>query len=697
MRFRAPLVGLSLFMVVALAVTWLVYVSLRRDVAGGTAGYSAVFTDVYGLREGDDVRMAGVRVGRVEKISLDGTLAKVSFVVQDDQVLYGNTVASVTYQNIVGQRYLGLSLGTEGSVDRLAPGSVIGLDRTEPSFDVTALLNGYEPLFSLLSPRDADNLTKALIQSLQGDTTSLATLISQTTALTETFAGKDQALGAVITNLNTVVTSLARQNANLDGIISSTRDTVATLDQRRPALVAATGSVARLADRLSASATDVYPSLTEMIQRQPGAVQHLLSVEPQVAFFADNIPLVLKGITRMGNQGAYGNGYACDANLLGFFPGLNDVVPIIVNAATPGGKAQHTPNAGTPAMADLRVWRAMRGRPLESYHTTWLGLIAVAVVAVVIGALVVVHTVGIGLRHYTAEFLQAAALRVGNPITIAGIPVGTVSSMRLAGDHVEAGLKIREDIALGEDSRAVIKVATILGSRYLALEPGGSATLPNRTFDLAHTEVPYDLQAALKDATTTFEQVDSDRFAQSLSLLGKQLRDMPAVVPQAMANIDALSSIIAARRDQIGQLLASTEEVTNTLRSQQANLGALVNQGQDLLGQFVARRAVFHAMMQSLTNLVDILNKLVVNDRPQVDALVRDTRELTGLIAQHDDLFRNILQVSPVMLRQIANMTGDGNAVNFTAPAGALVDSWMCAISGRAQQFGMIPYYKDCQ
>ncbi|HKI38856.1 MAG: MlaD family protein [Mycobacterium sp.] len=349
MKFRGPLIGLSLFMVAALTVTWLVYVSLRRDVAGNTASYSAVFSDVYGLREGDDVRMAGVRVGRVEKIDLDGKLAKVSFVVQDEQPLFGNTVASVTYQNIVGQRYLGLSLGTEGSRDRLPPGSVVPLERTEPSFDVTALLNGYEPLFSLLNPHDADNLTKAVIQSLQGDTASLATLTSQTTTLTETFAGRDEALGDMITNLNKVVHSLAQQNANLDGIITQTRDTVSTLDGRRPELVAAAGSLARVMGRLSASATDLYPSIAELIDRQPGFVRHLLSVEPQVAFFADNIPLALKGLTRMANQGAYGNGYACDANFLGFFPGLNDVVPIIVDAATPGNKAQHTPKCRNTA------------------------------------------------------------------------------------------------------------------------------------------------------------------------------------------------------------------------------------------------------------------------------------------------------------------------------------------------------------
>jgi phospholipid/cholesterol/gamma-HCH transport system substrate-binding protein len=349
MKFRAPLIGLALFMVVASVLTWLVYGSLRRDVAGKTASYSAVFTDVYGLREGDDVRMAGVRVGRVEKIDIDGKLAKVSFIVQQEQRLFGNTVASVTYQNIVGQRYLGLSLGQEGTRNLLPPGSVIPPERTEPSFDVTALLNGYEPLFSLFNPHDADNLTKAVIQSLQGDTSSLATLVSQTSTLTDTFAGRDQALGDTITNLNKVVASLAAQNDNLDGVITQTGDMVSELDRRRPELVSSAGSLARVLGRLSTSVVDVYPAAREFMDRQPGATRHLLSVEPQVAFFADNIPLMMKGIIRAGNQGAYGNGYVCDVNLFGFFPGLNDVVPIIVAAATPGNKAMHTPRCRNTA------------------------------------------------------------------------------------------------------------------------------------------------------------------------------------------------------------------------------------------------------------------------------------------------------------------------------------------------------------
>jgi phospholipid/cholesterol/gamma-HCH transport system substrate-binding protein len=348
-------------------------------------------------------------------------------------------------------------------------------------------------------------------------------------------------------------------------------------------------------------------------------------------------------------------------------------------------------------MADSSVWQRITKQPLESYNKTWLGFIAAAVVAVVIAAMLLVHMLGFGYRHYTAEFLQAASLRAGNPITVAGIPVGNVTSMKLVGDHVEAGLRIRDNIVLGKDSKASIKVATILGSRYLALEPNGPASLANNTFDLSHTEVPYDLQAALKDATTTFEQVDSDRFAQSLAVLGKQLQGLPSVVPQAINNINSLSSIIAVRRDQLGTLLKSTEQVTNTLRRQQAGIGNLINQGQDLLGQFVARRAVFHAMMQSLTTLVDTMSQIVVNDRSGLDPLINDMRDFTGLMAKHDDLLRNMLQVSPIFFREAANLTGEGNAINFNAPNVPAIDSWMCAISGRAKQFGMIQYFKDCK
>lgn len=343
MSYRGALAGLSIFMVVAVSLTWLVYVTLRRDVAGSTQPYAAMFSDVFGLRAGDDVRMAGVRVGRVETIELQGDLAKVSFVVSSGQQILGTTVASVTYQNIVGQRYLGLSLGRTGEPGVLRPGSIIPLERSDPSFDVTTLLNGYEPLFSVLDPRAADNLTKGVIQSLQGDDASITALIDQTSELTESFAGRDEELGTVITDLNTVTANLAAHNDSLDQVLTQVQSAVSTLNARRPELVASTGSVARVVRRLAVIADEVHPALNELVTREPGFTHHMVGIEPQLAFAGANLPLLLKGFARLTSEGAYANAYACDLNATGFFPGLNDVTPIIVDAATPGNDARYTP------------------------------------------------------------------------------------------------------------------------------------------------------------------------------------------------------------------------------------------------------------------------------------------------------------------------------------------------------------------
>ncbi|WP_067968944.1 MCE family protein [Mycolicibacter icosiumassiliensis] len=336
MRFRGTLIGLCLFMVVSTVLTWLVYATLRRDVAGATTPYAAIFTDVYGLREGDDVRMAGVRVGRVEKVTLDGKLAKVSFIVQSDQKLYGNTVASVTYQNIIGQRYLGLSLGTLGSTEQLPRGSVISVEHTEPSFDVGALLNGFKPLMSLLDPKQADDLTKGVLESLSGDQASITALVDQSSTLTATLAGRDEVLGDLITSLNRLTGTIAGQNDQLDHALTQARRAVADLDSRRPALQSSVGSLAQTTRQLARIADEVFPSFEEMINREPGFTKHMAGIEPQLAFTGANLPLLLKGLGRAFGDGAYGNAYLCDLNATGFFPGLNDVTTIIVNAATPG-------------------------------------------------------------------------------------------------------------------------------------------------------------------------------------------------------------------------------------------------------------------------------------------------------------------------------------------------------------------------
>ena len=350
-------------------------------------------------------------------------------------------------------------------------------------------------------------------------------------------------------------------------------------------------------------------------------------------------------------------------------------------------------------MAELeRKYRGLpRKRTLEDLNKTAVGLVALAVITAVLAGLVIITRVGPGYRRYSAEFTQAAALLPKNPVTVAGIPVGTVTGMKLVGDRVRVDMKVQNNVKLGKDTRAVIMVTTILGSRYLALYPGGDGSLPDNTIDLAHTDVPYDLQQALQDVAVNYGEVDTDDLARAVELLGKQIESMPPLIPRAMDNLKKLSTVMADRREQFGSMLQTMDLVTTTLRRQQSSIGSMVRQGQELLGEFVMRRAAFHAMLQSLTSLVTVLDSTIVEDRPKLEALLTDIKRLSGLLAQRDDMLRNILQSAPVALRGVANASGTGNALDTTFTNGLVIDSWMCAISGRAEQFSMIEYFKDCK
>jgi virulence factor Mce-like protein len=338
-----------------------------------------------------------------------------------------------------------------------------------------------------------------------------------------------------------------------------------------------------------------------------------------------------------------------------------------------------------------------RKRTIEDLNKTMVGLVALIVLAAVLAAMVIITKVGPGYRTYTADFLQAASLQPKNPVTVAGIPVGTVTDMKLAGDHVTVKLRVQDDIELGRDTRAVIMVTTILGSRYLALHPGGGGALKDNTIDINHTQVPYDLQEALQDVTVNYEQVNTDELAKSMEALGKQIETLPPLIPKAMDNLKTLSKVLADRRAQFGSMLNTMDLVTTTLRKQQTSIGSMVRQGQQLLGEFVMRRAAFHAMMQSLTDLVHTLDGIVVDDRAELDSLLQNMNKLSGMLSERDDMLRSILQSAPLALRGFANATGTGNAVDLTVSNGLIIDSWMCAISGRAAQFEMIQYYKDCK
>lgn len=319
MKSTRALLGFSFFVVLATLLTATIWSTLQRAVPGTTSSYSAVFTDVLGLRVGDDVRMAGVRVGRVDKIDFtDGYAAQVDFRIEARQQLTDTTKALVRYQNLIGQRYLALAPGTDGGT-AIAPGSQIPLDRTEPSFDVSALLSGFEPLFSVLQPDQINSLSETLIQALQGNEVSLSALITQAAQLAATFGERDQILGDVLSNLSAVMAGLANRSDELETLITQTRSLMDGLYAEGESLKSSVERVAGATDSLVTLIGQVKPGMADAQRNATAGVLMLLYNGAALDRMAVEFPDFLNGVARFTQYGTYGNAYICglDVSLWG--------------------------------------------------------------------------------------------------------------------------------------------------------------------------------------------------------------------------------------------------------------------------------------------------------------------------------------------------------------------------------------------
>ncbi|MBF6415399.1 MCE family protein [Nocardia cyriacigeorgica] len=320
---RSSLAGLAVFVALALGATYTIWSTLQRSVPGDTTAYSATFTDVLGLRVGDDVRMAGVRVGRVDAIELDPQRkARVEFSVQSRQRLYTTTKALIRYQNLIGQRYIALAPG-EGEGQRLTAGARIPLERTESSFDVSTLLAGFEPLFSMVQPDEVNSLSETMVQALQGDGVSLSALITRAASLASTFGERDEILGAVITNLSGVIAGLANRSHELETLITQSRALVTGLYEQGETLKGAVTQVADSTDKLTELIGQVAPGMAQAQLDATAGVNLLLSNGARLDRAAVELPDVLAGLARISGNGTYINSYVCglDVSLWGvLFP-----------------------------------------------------------------------------------------------------------------------------------------------------------------------------------------------------------------------------------------------------------------------------------------------------------------------------------------------------------------------------------------
>jgi phospholipid/cholesterol/gamma-HCH transport system substrate-binding protein len=308
----AALVKLVIFMVVTALATGVLAIIIGNLTFGSSDTYRAEFVDATGLVKGDDVRIAGVKVGSVKGISIvDRTRAMVTFDVQSGTSLTRSTDVDIRYRNLVGQRYIALT-NEIGSTDVLEPGATIPVSQTSPALDLTVLFNGFKPLFQALSPADVNELSYEIIQVFQGQGGTLDDMLAHTASITQTLADRDKVIGQLITNLNSVLDHVGKRNRQLNQLITTFQQFVGGLKKDRGAILGSLDQISNLSVQTADLVSGIRQPFVSDIHHLRGFAANLDKGRPEIDRALQVLPIKLTKVGRTAIYGSWFNFYLCD-------------------------------------------------------------------------------------------------------------------------------------------------------------------------------------------------------------------------------------------------------------------------------------------------------------------------------------------------------------------------------------------------
>jgi phospholipid/cholesterol/gamma-HCH transport system substrate-binding protein len=280
-----------------------------------------------------------------------------------------------------------------------------------------------------------------------------------------------------------------------------------------------------------------------------------------------------------------------------------------------------------------------------------------------------------GGKVYSADFSEAAGLQKMDEVRIAGVKVGKVVGIDLKGDHVVVRMRIK-GADLGRLTKASIKIKTVLGRKYVALEPDGDGQLdPNTHIPVSRTSAPFDISPAFQQLADTVGGIDSAQMAKAFTTLADDFRNSPADVRASLNGLSRLSTTIASRDAKLKQLLTHAQGVTAVLAGRDQDLVGFLADSDLVLQEVRARRDAIHRLLTTTTTLSDQLIALVRENRANLAPALASLRNVSALLRKNQANLDKSLQELAPFVRVFANNLGNGRwfdtyVYNLTNPAG---------------------------
>ncbi|MEX0834536.1 MAG: MCE family protein [Nitriliruptor sp.] len=289
MNERFTLLKFGLFALVCLAFTGLLVVVIGNISFADRVEYAATFEDIEGLLVNDDVKIAGVTLGRVEDIAHQpGGAVHVDFSLAEDIAVPEDSTIAIRWRNVTGLRYLYVEPGEGAPVD---PDHTFPRDQTRSPADLGSLLQRLTPFIDALDPSQQNEILEALSTALVGREGEVRDLIRQGGELTQTIASRDTEIERLLTNSVTVLDAYAAREEQLRGLIDSFAEVASTLRERNDELDSAIISIADGQEELRRLVEanddeirltlDALEDVTAVLNAQHDDLQRVLETSPR--------------------------------------------------------------------------------------------------------------------------------------------------------------------------------------------------------------------------------------------------------------------------------------------------------------------------------------------------------------------------------------------------------------------------------
>ncbi|MEU2042247.1 MlaD family protein [Nocardia niwae] len=301
------------------------------------------------------------------------------------------------------------------------------------------------------------------------------------------------------------------------------------------------------------------------------------------------------------------------------------------------------------------------------------GLGAVVLLVIAIGAVYIHGTTP--ERIYSAEMAEAGAIRTGDDVRIAGIPVGKVKALTLLSDRVRMDFTVADEVFLGDLTTLDIRMLTVVGGYYVAVESAGTAPLGSAVIPRERVVLPYNLSEAFQDAVQPLRAIDGDVLRQDLAELSTSIDKSPGAVRAAVRAAGDLVGILDRQNADVSRTLAIADEYVTALNVNADVLARLLTKLGTLdtivqTNKFEVAHALedLAAVLQSLTPLGRAWDESLKQQvQPLADA-IPDLQALGGQLGALLDSLRGLQQRLLPLLPANSGVTVDHSGATVELP-----------------------------